>query len=157
MITHSRACEVVDYCATTGRMTLKKRRFTRDKKMGFKLGSMEKSGYTRINIDGERFMSHRLAWFIYYGKIPSKHLDHINGNRSDNRIVNLREVSVRMNGQNRPEHRAGHLPGTCKTRFGRWLSNIQIDGEKVYLGSFKTKEEAHSAYLQKIKESCANK
>jgi hypothetical protein len=60
-------------------------------------GSLDKDGYLCLKIKGEKFKSHRVAWFLYYGTFPGKEIDHINRNRKDNRITNLREVDRREN------------------------------------------------------------
>ena len=54
-------------------------------------GSVHSTGYVRIGIDGRKYTSHRLAWLYVHGVWPSDQIDHINRNRSDNRIANLRE------------------------------------------------------------------
>lgn len=94
-------------------------------------------------------MAHRLAWLYVHGEWPSKHLDHLNGNRTDNRIENLRQVSVAENAENtrRPhrDNKSGYL-GVCKKR-GKWLAVIQIKGKYTRIGLFDTPEMAHEAYL----------
>lgn len=55
-------------------------------------GSYDKDGYLILKIKKKQYKAHRVAWFLYYGVFPTKEIDHINRNRSDNRIVNLREV-----------------------------------------------------------------
>lgn len=63
-------------------------------------GSLDKDGYLIIKIKGKQIKAHRLAWFLYYGNFPNNELDHINRNRTDNRITNLREVSRKENLEN---------------------------------------------------------
>lgn len=55
------------------------------------LGSLDKDGYKIIKIKGRQFKEHRIVWFLHYGEFPKNELDHINRNRLDNRIENLRE------------------------------------------------------------------
>lgn len=116
---------------------------------GRRAGWLEKNGYIRIEIDGKKYSAHRLAWLLVYGYEP-KEIDHINGNRSDNRIENLREVDRRTNNQNLKIHREGRLPG-ARFKDGSWLSRIQIGKIEKHLGSFKTEKEAHSAYVEAVK------
>lgn len=64
-------------------------------------GCYDSYGYLKIKIKGRTFSAHRLAWFLYYGKEPTLEIDHINGDRADNRICNLREVTRAENNYNR--------------------------------------------------------
>jgi hypothetical protein len=73
-------------------------------------GSYDGFGYLKIKIKGRSFMAHRVAWFLYYGKAPEMELDHINGDRADNRICNLREVTRAENNYNR-SHRVNQTTG----------------------------------------------
>jgi hypothetical protein len=70
-------------------------------------GSIDKYGYLIIKIKGAQFKAHRIAWFLYYGSMPEQNLDHINGNKTDNRISNLREANQFINTNNveRPVNR----------------------------------------------------
>jgi hypothetical protein len=69
-------------------------------KAGSKAGTLHKKGYTQIKINGNLFMAHRLIWFVTYGKFPDNQIDHIDGDKSNNRIENLRDVSQKVNSQN---------------------------------------------------------
>lgn len=88
-----------------------------------------------------------MALYIY-GVWPSKQIDHINGIRHDNRLVNLREVSYRVNQQNLSYHREGRLVGaTWNKRQEKWVAQIKLHGKQRGLGSFASEQEAHEAYL----------
>lgn len=90
--------------------------------------------------------AHRLAWLIHYGEWPRNDLDHINGNRLDNRISNLREVTRAENCRNqklRKTNKSGVI-GVIQ-KGSRWHANIMANGKQVFLGSFSTKEEAAAA------------
>ena len=63
-------------------------------------GSFDTYGYLIIKIKGKQYKAHRLAWFLYYGEFPKQNIDHINNNRSDNRIINLRDVAQAENNRN---------------------------------------------------------
>jgi hypothetical protein len=73
----------------------------RSVKVGDKAGSLHKDGYLQIGIDGKYFMAHRLVWFVTYGKFPDGVIDHIDGDPANNQIHNLRDVTHKVNHQNR--------------------------------------------------------
>lgn len=64
-------------------------------------GSLDKDGYLIIKVKQRQFKAHRIAWLLHYGEFPSCELDHINRNRLDNRIENLRESTRRQQIENR--------------------------------------------------------
>lgn len=116
-------------------------------KVGVPCGTVAKNGYVVIRIDRVLHYAHRLSWLYMYGYMPEKKLDHINQIKSDNRILNLRECDDAQNAQNRSRTKGKPgLMGAYKSKL-RWTSRIRVDGRDVYLGHFKTEQEAHEAYL----------
>lgn len=120
-------------------------------KVGTVAGTSTSHGYVVIRIAGVLHGAHRLAWLYVHGEWPLV-IDHINGDRADNRLCNLRNVSQKENTQN-----LQRAPVTSKSgllgahRFGRqkrWSARIRIDGVSVRLGLFDTPEEAHAAYME---------
>ena len=122
-----------------------------------KAGYTNIRGYVVINInDGNIFLAHRLAWLYVYGQMPSKHLDHINGIRHDNRIANLRECSSTENSWNsglKKANKSGFKGVSWHRGAGKWQAHINIGGKGAYLGIFETAELASAAYIFKAKET----
>jgi hypothetical protein len=112
-------------------------------------GRSSTDGYPVINWGGRMFRVHRLVFALATGVDPDPYqIDHINGNRSDNRIGNLRLATNRTNGQNQKCHRNGRMlpTGVAEYRYGFKVAT-KIDGHQYHLGSFKTPEEAGIVYL----------
>lgn len=78
--------------------------------------------------------------------------DHINGDKLDNYLGNLRWVSQRQNNQNTRKHRAGKTLGVIQRASGRWQARITVEGKRHSLGTFDSEKEAHVAYLAKLNE-----
>ena len=148
-LTAEQVRELLDYDPETGRFTW--RIAPRGHKAGSQAGCIDSYGYVVIRIAGAGHKAHRLAWLIAYGEWPDDQIDHINGDRSDNRIANLRDVSTQINQQNqrraRTNNRSSGLLGVTRKR-GRWQAQIETNGKNVFLGCYSTKEDAHSAYLK---------
>ena len=129
------------------RIDLRKSDTTKWKKV--KLLANTTYGYCGVWFNGRRISYHAIVWILStLHDIPQgKEIDHINGNKIDNRIENLRIVTRRQNQQNQKRHRIGKLVGAsyCKIQ-GNWESNIKIDKNKIFLGCYKTEQEAHEAY-----------
>jgi hypothetical protein len=106
-------------------------------------------GYCQVGFNGTMIYYHNIIWILSTGKdIPQGlEIDHINGNKIDNRIENLRLVTHRVNGQNRKEHRDGLLVGCVfYKREKKYYSRIRINSKRIYLGLYETEQEAHRAY-----------
>lgn len=141
---------MIEYLPDTGEFFWTQDR-GRSTKAGSLAGGIDASGYNVITFKGKRFKGHQLAQHIVFGLVPAV-TDHINGVRNDNRIVNLRASSARLNGQNRREHREGQLLGTtfCK-REQRWFAQFWVGAKRIALGRFATQEAAHAAYTEAMK------
>jgi hypothetical protein len=97
------------------------------------------NGYRRIGIGGKMHGAHRLAWLIVTGEWPDAEIDHINGDRSDNRIANLREVSCTENGRNKamPKNNTSGVIGVgWDSGAGKWRAAIGVAGRNIFLGLF---------------------
>jgi hypothetical protein len=118
-------------------------------------------GYKRVMVDGKSYKVHRLIWMMTHGKFPVDMIDHINGNKLDNRISNLREANQQQNQQNsikaRSNNKLGLIGVSRHKQCKRFRADIMISGKTKYLGLFETPEEAHQAYLtakRKFHEFC---
>jgi hypothetical protein len=106
-------------------------------------------GYCEVSLNGEVLMYHNIIWVLSTGKdIPSGLvIDHINGNRLDSRMENMRLVTDRVNMQNMKVHRDGQLVGAAfRKRIGKYQALIYI-GKLIHLGYYETEQEAHRAYM----------
>ncbi len=75
-------------------------------------GSLDKDGYLILKVKSKQYKAHRIAWFLYYGVFPDKEIDHINRNRTDNRIANLRLATREdniLNSSQKPNDKTGVL------------------------------------------------
>lgn len=84
------------------------------RRTGAVAGTLTESGYARIKIDGRNHYAHRLIWVWAYGKPPKGVVDHLNRVRHDNRLGNLRDVTVSENNTNRRPSRRGRLEQALK-------------------------------------------
>lgn len=147
-------CKMAEYFEinkTTGIIAWKKKPAKTSKiKAGDTAGTIHPTGYIFVTLNRRRYLAHRIAWALHYGYAPMQIVDHINGDKHDNRIKNLRLVSRRQNIQNQrlPSKRSstGHL-GVSRFKNGKFRATINIDGKNKHLGSFNTIEEASDAYL----------
>lgn len=118
--------------------------FTWNKRFSNKpAGSPNDQGYIHIGMRHKLYKAHRIIWALYYGEYPSESIDHINGNRRDNRIENLRVVTPSENSQNvklRKNSTSGCV-GVSRCNSG-FRSYINVSGKRVHLGVFPSVEEA---------------
>jgi hypothetical protein len=121
---------------------------------GKKAGYVDKRGYLFIRINYFLYSAHRLAWLYVYGSFP-KMIDHINGNRQDNRIENLRECTDSQNQGNSKRSKnntTGYKGVSLHKGTGKYTAEITYNNKKIYLGLFLTPEEAHDTYCKKASE-----
>ena len=109
-------------------------------------GYVEKSGYRGIRIEGKVYRAHRLVWKYHYGKDPKEFIDHIDGNRTNNNMENLREATKQQNGFNRGPSKNNKLGIKGVRKLGnKYTAAITINGKEKHLGMFFTIEEARLA------------
>lgn len=159
--------DLLDYDPNTGIFTWRHdRKVGRNKaflvrRAGDVAGGKNAIGYIAIGIDHRRLLAHRLAWLHVHGVWPTACIDHINGNRSDNRICNLRDIPHRSNIENqiRPakNNKSGHLGVRQYKGKQKWSAQIGHHGKYVHLGYFDSPEQASDAYLaakRRLHEGC---
>ncbi|WP_049820082.1 HNH endonuclease [Bradyrhizobium japonicum] len=153
-LTLERLKEVLSYDQETGvfrwRITLSNR-----VQAGSIAGTKSNDDYVRINVDGKRYLGHRLAWFYMNGKWPSAHIDHRDTDRRQNRWNNFRLADDSQNGANRKENR-NNSTGFKGVTFMRrrahharpFVAQIKVKRKRIFLGHFATAEDAHAAYCK---------
>ena len=112
-------------------------------------GSSCGSGYLRMEIDYAHYRMHRLAWIYMTGQWPSGEIDHINGNRTDNRWTNLRDLPKWANTQNLRQPMSTSKTGVLgvSPQRGQFVAQISINGTTRFLGRFRTIGEAKTVYI----------
>ena len=142
--------DLLSYNSDTGLFTRLITTSTNARK-GSVAGYISPIGYRVISLKNRQFYGHRLAWLYTYGEFPKGQIDHIDGDRSNNAIANLRDVPEGINRQNLrepPRHNLlGILGVSVSTTGKRYHARIQLNGSKTHLGTFDTAEEAQAAYL----------
>lgn len=112
-------------------------------------GSVTKDGYWSIMIEGKNYPSHRLAWLYVHGEWPAEDIDHISGDRGDNRLSNLRACSRAENHQNKAKNKnnsSGYVGVRFHVQSGLWVAAITANYKAHHLGCFQTREAAAEAY-----------
>ena len=144
-LTIDRLRELLDYDPATGVFTWAMSR--RKCRKGDVAGCMARNGYTVIRVDDRLHLAHRLAWFHTHGRWPAEQLDHIDRNRANNALSNLREVTNAQNAHNQnPRKNKSGFSGVRKEN-SKWVAEIKVNYKTIRLGLFSTPEEAHAAYL----------
>lgn len=114
-------------------------------------GYLDEEGYRVVRVDGVNYRAHRVIWLIVFGKWPKAMLDHKNGDRSDNRLKNLREASNSQNQMNKVPKRGSQsgFKGVVVIRkpYGlRYRPQIYESGKLRTFGLYRSAEEAHAVY-----------
>lgn len=170
-LTRSQLIKLLDYDPDTGSLLWRKRgrwvvsdgymgeqgRKTFNRKFPGRvaLNSICSVGYRHGSIFQRSLYAHRVIWVMIYGNEPIGQIDHINRDRTDNRLLNLRDVSHKQNGRNQ-KLREGNTTGVhgvywLKKRE-RWLASIGVDGRTIFLGHFEKVDDAICARIEAEKQ-----
>lgn len=148
MLTQARLRDLFSYEPDTGRLIWKN--CSRAYRNGSEAGVINDRGYRYVRIDRVMYLAHRLIWLREMGREPIN-LDHINRDKADNRLCNLREATRQQNNANRPMNRkkSGLPHGVCRVSYSKtFRAAIKVDRKTIHLGSFATVEEAREAYCK---------
>lgn len=124
-----------------------------------KVAGTPKDGYVQIKIEGQQWRAHRLAWLLMTGSLPDKgrEIDHVNGDRSDNRWVNLREATRSQNATNSglsKKNKSGVRGISWIKRDSKWDARIRVNGTLHLIGRFAEKEDAIRARKDAERRLC---
>lgn len=149
----------LNYNAKTGEFTWKPfavadERYGWNKRYANKpAGYVNRNGYLVITILPYKLLAHRIAWPISYGEWPDHLLDHKDGNRSNNRLSNLRPCSYTQNMVNRKSiTRKVDLPRGVSSAGRRYRATVKLDGKRIWTALFDCPNEAHVAYINVIND-----
>lgn len=122
-------------------------------KAGQRAGGQRITGYRAVFLCGKRYQEHRLIYLWHHGHMP-KQIDHINMDKSDNRIENLRPADSSQNQANTKSrsNSSGYRGVRLVPETGRWAARIYKDYKEIRIGTFDTPEEASAAYQERAKE-----
>ena len=167
VLTQEILCQLIDYDSKAGAFVWRARpadlfayggqhtaehncRVWNAKYAGKPAGSVDASvGYLRLSVLGSKIWAHRAAWIMAVGDIPrGRQVDHIDGDRMNNRISNLRVITMAENRRNMGRavnNTSGHVGVTWSTRNKNWNAKIGVNGRTVHLGCFEDIQDAVAA------------
>ena len=150
MLTQARLRELLDYDPATGVFV---RRITMPgkAKAGSVAGTLSVRGYHHIRVDGKLYRGNRLAWLYVHGYMPAM-VDHIDGDKANDAIANLRPAHNQSNAANarRKNNNTSGYKGVTRRPHG-WTAQIRYNRKAVHLGTFPSAAEAHAAYERAAK------
>lgn len=127
-----------------------KENWHRLQRKGQEVGSVNNCGYLKVCVDSKNYLVHRIIYLMHHGKLPEL-LDHIDRNKLNNNIENLREADKELNSWNRDKqsnNTSGFRGVSWNKNAGKWHAYIKIKGKRKHLGLFSTPEEASEAYVK---------
>lgn len=154
-ITQQQLKEILHYDPETGIFRWRHERVNGQIKPWTIAGNIQTKGYVMLCINYIRHLGHRLAWLYMTGNWPTKGIDHIDGNRSNNKFTNLREATCKENCENRglsKTNKSGFRGVNFHPTSKKWLARVGHNYKQVYIGLFDTAEEANIAAIAKRAE-----
>ena len=109
-----------------------------------KFAGCNSQGYVKLCINGSLYLAHRVCYFIFHGETP-RYIDHIDGDGSNNKIENLRSVTIQENSKNikiPKDNSSGFIGVSWNKGVNKWTANITSSGKDIYLGCFENIEDA---------------
>lgn len=143
--------EMLSYDDATGHFVWRVTRYSHRGAVrpGDRAGSPDTKGYWSVWANGRRYLAHRLVWLFKTGVWPRGQIDHVDGNRLNNRFENLRLASASQNSANakrRCDNSSG-FKGVCWDRSrGKWMAYITVHGRRKTMGRYHSREAAYSVY-----------
>jgi hypothetical protein len=110
------------------------------------VGTKHSDGYVSIRLAGKHYLAHRVAWLMYYGAWPEGIIDHINRDKSDNRINNLRDVDGTINVLNQATRDDRNLPRGIDKKNGKYRVRLQVRGVRRERKGIATRAEAEAVW-----------
>lgn len=141
--------KILDYDKDTGVFTRKQS--SHRNYVGKRAGTLHHTGYRFIRLSGKVYAEHRLAWLYVHGEILGDVIDHIDGNKSNNKISNLRCATRSDNNCNalrRKDNSSGIKGINWHKVTNKWMCRVQHDGDRVILGYFNSIEEANEVLIE---------
>lgn len=151
---HHRLIELLEYNDETGVFTWLQTRGG-SAKVGTIAGALDKNGYINIRVLRKLYKAHRLAWFYVHGVWPEMDLDHIDGDKTNNSLGNLRLATSAQNVANsgvRSDSISGIKGVKKRNDCNKWRAQITENGKRRFLGNFDTADEAYAAYCDAAKK-----
>lgn len=109
----------------------------------------DSKGYAFVSVKGKKLLAHRLAWALTHGECPKMHIDHIDGNKANNRISNLRICTHNQNQHNqgiRKTNKSGFKGVSWMKSVNKWQAQICSNSKVKHLGFYSSPEDAAKAY-----------
>lgn len=111
---------------------------------GKEAGWLANTGYRMVSMNNKKYLSHRVIWYLVHGAWPDKDIDHIDGDKLNNKLDNLRLASDSQNLRNQKKIKGYHKVGD------KWRAQYSVDNKVYHIGMYDTEQEARLAYEQAI-------